>query len=184
LEDAEKAALRAGTFQLDCPFMELSTKLPLNNVIYSGAGYIKQGVHKELLFQIYTQSNLDVINFVGSYVSLPLGTLIPESSYYVLTVVDFQGRQWTCQRILPKFNNGSALIIHGLIERLTTHSDRIIGSDVIKFLIPGDHIFPRNTTSIQTITISDAVRSTYKELNVAKISSCGCDFEFLKDETQ
>jgi hypothetical protein len=97
---------RLGSFEVDCPTMELKQRKD-NGEVCRGSGYIKQGPDGRLTYKLYVGSSLNSGPFrqLEIYSKVRPGKLFEDEDYYDLTATTIEGTTWTASRIFPSFSS-------------------------------------------------------------------------------
>ena len=95
LRETDVAALRQGSFELDCLHMELVFRNLETPASYLGPGRIFQAPDKQLRFTLYAPNAEP-----RSFPDLPVGVRIPPEAYWSLSAIDYYGRTWRCPGVL------------------------------------------------------------------------------------
>jgi hypothetical protein len=169
--------IREGTWELDCSNMILSNNS--SKEAYEGPGYIKCTSDGQIYFKMYSKNLLRPGQGLRWWTKRSeAGKLISKEQCFKLSATDTQGRIWQAEFILPEnsgFVGPENNVISGLIPYELKYSyktpDIFVKADLgIRFFHTVDRYIPCNT-----ITKSSS-------LNVAKFSSCNCDFTISKKD--
>src|SRR5258708_6933316 len=184
LDGPEIEALRAGTFELDCPSITFARNSRSKSPSYSGPGSVSQTSEGNLHFKLYSNTPID--DFLYVELQTLAGTLLSEDRYYTLTLLDAAGREWICDSVPPFFEvvrTSNGAIVIGTIEELKTCVVRndITERSFCEMRFFGDYIFPRNIPTKTITTIEDKIVEDSFHLNVAKVSTGKYEMQFKQE---
>ena len=113
---------RQGSFEVDCPTMELKQRKEEGEVC-QGSGYIKQDVDGRLTYKLYVGTSLNSGPFrqLKIYSKVRPGKLYEDEDYYDLTATTIDGTTWTATQILPSFSSnveGNTNISFGQLDTI------------------------------------------------------------------
>ena len=106
LKKAEVDALRAGSWRIDCPRIELSRSTESSPSTLTGSGELFQDKRGRIALKAYFCSDENLSSLVWDYWKIPAGKIIPEDQYWNLEATDLKGRLWTSRRFRVDFNTG------------------------------------------------------------------------------
>jgi len=184
----ELEELKNGTWQLDCPNMELRKKANSGEDVYLGGGYIRRNEDGELSFRLYSKRDVEFSHSFGTS-SVKPGELIPHEEYYELVVTDSKGREWESKNILASTGGclrGKGAVTSGLLEELkhTSKENMRSGSKKsglsIRFFEEFD--IPANVPTTVETSVGRRQTGMTSSMNVAKFRSCGYDFEISRGD--
>lgn len=99
-----------------------------------------------------------------------------------MAAIDIQGRNWKTTKILPDTNTWSgqkALVAYGIIPDELKHTDKTqyhLANATLGIHFFEDMEIPCDSFTKSKITIGDGDEIQSSRKNIAKFSSCGCDF--------
>lgn len=123
-------SFRQGSFEVDCPDMELKQRKD-DGAVWQGSGYIKQGADGRLTYKLYAKSSLASggLPELATFKTVRPGKLFNDEIYCDLTAKSIQGDTWAATRIFPSFNSN-----------IETNDIVFFGQlDVIRVDSPGHH---------------------------------------------
>lgn len=181
-----------GTWELDCFKMRLSRNSS-DDEIYEGPGYIKCTFDGQINFKLYSQNPLKPGQGLQwwSERSSKSGQLISDEYYFKLSAVDTKGRTWEADGILPEhsgYMRAENNVISGLISYELKHSNKtkfVLANATIgiKFFHALNRYIPCNTITKSGHAVGENdIKTNSWSVNVAKFSSCGCDFTINKEK--
>lgn len=178
ITDAERDALRQGTFSLDSLNCTITSNDSAAPSAYHGSITITQGPDGALTFKMFAPDAQTAFH-AGHWTA---GTLLADKDYYSLIAGDLQGRTWEARYLIPNVSmgvGGRGCVLTGMIHELTMHDQSPIPrSDSafdIEFFQPIDLPANSNTHTEQRLG-RISVRSSKVDLGV--VDSVGFHFEF------
>lgn len=148
--------------------------------VYEGAGYIKRTATGELNFKLYSANPIAPQEWIRGL----SGQLVNKDEYYRLSVTDTRGRVWEAGGVLPRHEgwlNQKGYVIVGIIPSELRCANKMqwhITNAVLWMHFFDDLEIPCNTVTKSSSIIGDDQDNAIKQFdkNIAKFSSCGCDF--------
>jgi hypothetical protein len=110
--------------------------------------------------------------------------------YYSLLAFDSTGRAWQCPHVLPEINpsffpDHQHVLVTGNLYELQRSWDLPIETPAahseMRRTIFDDVEVPPNATTKTEVTVAGRRRQVSVSANVARLSSCGCDFTFVNE---
>lgn len=198
-DQAEREALQAGRWRVDCVSIELRQRSVHEPQVYSGPGYLFQNEDYQLSAKIYVTQmvgNSDRFSLFSS--ATEAGDLYPETEYYDIVAQDNRGRLWKSERL------GLDSIDHGMGEHpiLETSFDEIwceaelrvwldpnsaaqpskAESSSFHFTVFESLDFPTNSSvEVQETVAGEA--AGFRSSGCWIFEAAGCDWKILNRET-
>lgn len=172
LSNDELAVLRQGKFELHCLQMRLK-QLSNEGRVFSGPGVIKQAADGQLQFTLYAKEMVPLDELITGMPDIQPGQIMPEHVFFQLSAKDFNGREWTSNRVFPSKHTvqGGTLCTGELVE-ITHKANRQAPTkhNHIYLEVYDDIEIPANTRSTVTKTIAGQELSS-SSLNVLRFDT-------------
>ncbi len=184
LEPSEIDELHNGTWQLDCPQMELRKNAINDQHAYVGPGYIRYRPERQFDFKLYSDETPRLRTESFSRHS-NAGKIIPDEELYQLVATDLKGRKWKSKNIFPdtrEEGQNTGVILGSLHEiQHTSNSSLYANRDVLQMKFFQTLEIPYNTMSESSSSIPGWEQTQSKTMNVAQFQSCGYAFVITYD---
>lgn len=183
--------IKEGLWELDCSNI-LLTSNSSENEIYEGPGYIKRTSNGQISFKMYSRNPLKIGQGLRWWTKrLGAGKLISDEYFFKLSATDTLGKVWQAEYILPE-NSGPVVpgnnVISGSIPyelKCSSKTSYIPACATLKmkFFHTVDRYIPCNTITKKAIAFGEQeLTATSWDANIAKFSSCGCNFTISKED--
>jgi hypothetical protein len=185
LSQSELENLKHGSWEVDCPKIIIRSCNAENPLIFEGAGFLKQIASRQLVFKLYV--NTQIGSQSRKYIQR--GERIPNENYFDFIALDYQGRVWSCERILINSKKASLgeLIVQANLPRITSHGEmpkelECKGS-TFEIHVFDDINIPQNQTTIITKSISGGRPALQSSLNIWEFQCCNLKFRLIKEDS-
>jgi len=184
--------IREGTWELDCSNI-LLTNDSSGNETYEGSGYIKCTPDGQIHFKMYSRNPFKPGQELQWWAECSkAGQLISDKYYFKLSATDTQGKTWQADYILPNrsgYAGSENNVISGSVPHELKHSNKtpyvlanatlgIMIFHAVNRYIPCDII----TKSMSLIGDDEDSAAESWAVNIAKFSSCDCNFTTSKKD--
>ena len=186
MEIDDITAIMQNRYSIDCVQLSLAPQLSgTGQKSHQGPGLISQAPDGSFSLKMYCNGNVSPLD-VFSCMNWKAGEIIHERYYYHLTANDINGRQWEAKWIIPNIqsrHDTNGYIVNADIRELSHSSDLYVevAGYCAGIYFPGDIAIPFNTPVTVDKIVGGQKRSSSVNLNIARFSACGIEFEAEKE---
>lgn len=184
LSSDELTALREGKFELHCLKMRLE-QMKQGGLVFTGPGLIKQSPNGQLHFTLYAQEIIDadlIFQDFADAMSVQPGTIVPETKFYKLNVVDLKDREWVSTRIDPDTDvHDEGTICSGTITEMVYVATHKRDGDFLYLEFFHDVKIPFNNKTITSKSVAGN-ESKSAHLDVLKFEAIGMTITARKEQ--
>jgi hypothetical protein len=195
LSETELESLKHSLWEIDCPRVTVESCSSQTPWQFSGSGFVKQIANYQLTFKFYVQQE-EQTPHEGYYRQaaiddgIKLGEIIPETAYYDLTALDYQGRVWRSERILIKIDRCASgdFIVQGTILKIVCEGE--IPEEIeckgsrLEIRVFDNIEIPCNDKTFISKSVAGGVQSRSISHNIWKFECCKLNFLLTREDSK